>query len=70
MMNVNRASSVITKKFSINAEILKTLSKSTLISWAEQIISQGENYQLTRDQHAFLIGDFNHLPRPRFLFEF
>jgi hypothetical protein len=69
-MNINRALTVLAKKFAVNSDIFKSLSKETVISWGEQVEvgnlaekRTGDNtYLLTRHQHAFLTGDFNFIP--------
>lgn len=57
MMNINRAATVLAKKFAVDVDIFRVLDKKVVISWAEQIAGQGEKYLLTRNQHAFLIGE-------------
>jgi hypothetical protein len=66
MMNINRAVSVLAKKFAVNADTFKSLSKSTVIAWGEAVATATEQekrtdtvnlYKLTQPQHAFLIGE-------------
>jgi hypothetical protein len=79
MMNINRAVSVLAKKFTVNAELFKSLSKESVIRWAEAVVAGTENdkrnqtensYKLTRHQHAFLVGDLNFVPMVGRYYEF
>jgi len=62
-MNFKRALSILAKFFVMNEEAFShALSKATIIAWAEQVKEQtvqelGDVYQLTQQQHAFLIGE-------------
>lgn len=61
-MNINRALSVLAKKFVVNSDIFQTCSKATIIRWAEQVVQQGSAYKLTRHQHAWLVSDLALIP--------
>lgn len=77
-MNLNRALAVLAKKFTVNSDTFRGVSKETLISWAQSVADgamaekvTGKNtYKLTRHQHAFLVGDLTHIPFERNVFEF
>ena len=62
-MNFNRAISLLAKFFAVNGDVFsRSLSKQTIIGWAQQIKDQtvkelGDQYQLTQKQHAFLVGE-------------
>jgi len=62
-MNINRALTILSKKFVVNSDTFKNVSKNTLIAWAQQIVDQGSQYKLTRHQHAFLVGDLELIPQ-------
>ncbi len=65
-INLNRALSLLTKKFVVNTDIFRPLSKATIILWGEEVLAAIELekrtglenlYKLTQPQHAFLIGE-------------
>ena len=62
-MTLQRAISLLAKFFAVNGDVFtRSLSKTTIISWAQQIKDAtkdelGDRYQLTQPQHAFLIGE-------------
>jgi hypothetical protein len=68
-MTLNRALQILAKFFAVGEDVFShQLSKTTIISWAEQI-KAGEvkdfdgkvippgNYRLTQEQHSFLTGE-------------
>lgn len=69
-MNLNRALTLLAKKFAVNSDVFQTCSKDTVIKWAEQIQDGMDNekrtgintYTLSRNQHAFLISDYRYIP--------
>ena len=62
-MNLQRALTILAKFFAVNGDVFShSLSKATIIAWAQQIKDAtiedlGDCYQLTQQQHAFLIGE-------------
>jgi len=62
-MKLEKALNILAKFFAVDDEIfIKSLSKKSIIEWAQQIVDQtvnelGDNYKLTQPQHAFLIGE-------------
>jgi hypothetical protein len=79
MMNFNHALAALAKKFAIDSDVLKSCTKQTVVNWGEQVVAgalaekaTGVNtYQLTRHQHAFLIGDYRFIPtNAKHAFEF
>lgn len=70
MMNLNRALAVLAKKFAVDSDVFKACSKQTVTNWGEQVAAGSlsekatgvNSYQLTRHQHAFLIGDHQYVP--------
>jgi hypothetical protein len=58
IMKLNRALQILAKFFSVGEDVFyHSLSKTTIIDWAEQVKAQGDKYLLTQPQHAFLIGE-------------
>ena len=63
-MNLKRALQVLAKFFAVNGDVFDKLSKSSVISWAEQVqagqvrdMPAPGNYRLNQQQQAFLIGE-------------
>ena len=53
-MKIKRAVYKLAKFFAVDADIFRPLPNKTIIAWAARI---GTGYQLSRIEHAFLIGE-------------